>query len=360
MNANPEKYIGVTNSMKCGLTATIIAYRKYTDIDVQFEDGSIREHVSLTEFKRGQLSCYKDKSGICESKYLYKTNTMNNNMKATIIAYHRYDDIDIQFEDGTVREHITVSSFNKGTVSYSEKDLTKYYIGMSQNMKCGLKATIIRYKNCGDIDIRFEDGTIRKHVSVNNFKNGEIVPVKSASLAENKQNRTGITRTMNCGIKATVITYRASNDIDVQFENGEIRKHIQFDNFSNGSIAPENYEQILAEQKYLGASKLMNCGMKATIIAYKSSTDVDVQFEDGTVCQNKAVHNFATGSIIPPSLKSHQRVTGTLFDMFTVHNKAFVYHDTAYFDVSYIDDNIELRDIMSVQDMKNRAGIQAH
>ena len=47
VNANPEKYIGVTCTMNCGLEATIIAYRTYNDIDIQFEDGTIRLHTNV-------------------------------------------------------------------------------------------------------------------------------------------------------------------------------------------------------------------------------------------------------------------------------------------------------------------------
>lgn len=44
-----------------------------------------------------------------------------------------------------------------------------------------------------------------------------------------KCNKVGEIRTMNCGMKATIIQYRKSIDIDVQFEDGYIVniKHIR-------------------------------------------------------------------------------------------------------------------------------------
>lgn len=39
----PEKWIGQTRMMKCGMKATVIAYRNFNDIDVQFENGTIHE-----------------------------------------------------------------------------------------------------------------------------------------------------------------------------------------------------------------------------------------------------------------------------------------------------------------------------
>ena len=43
-----------------------------------------------------------------------ETTIANNGMKMTIIAYRKTSDIDIQFEDGTIKKHITYSSFKKG------------------------------------------------------------------------------------------------------------------------------------------------------------------------------------------------------------------------------------------------------
>ena len=50
------------------------------------------------------------------------------------------------------------------------------YIGMTNTMKCGMKATIIAYRGCADIDIQFEDGTIREHMKTNCFRQGDIAP----------------------------------------------------------------------------------------------------------------------------------------------------------------------------------------
>ena len=42
--------------MHCGLSATIVAYRLSIDIDVQFEDGEIRTHVSYHDFVKGNIN----------------------------------------------------------------------------------------------------------------------------------------------------------------------------------------------------------------------------------------------------------------------------------------------------------------
>ena len=47
-------------------------------------------------------------------------------------------------------------------------------IGEERIMNCGMKAKIIEYKNDKNIDIRFEDGHIRKHVRYGDFIKGNV------------------------------------------------------------------------------------------------------------------------------------------------------------------------------------------
>jgi len=93
-----------------------------------------------------------------------ETRIMNCGMEATIIRYDRYDDIDVRFEDGKVVEHRAYNQFKKGGIAYSStKVTTEEHIGEKRMTNCGLEATIIRYENAKDIDVRFEDGTVIEH-----------------------------------------------------------------------------------------------------------------------------------------------------------------------------------------------------
>lgn len=78
-----------------------------------------------------------------------------------------------------------------------------------------------------------------------------------------KIDRVGETRVMNCGMKATIIRYGKYSDIDVRFEDGVIVEHKRYRAFENGNIANPNFNPRLGE------TKIMNCGMEATIIRYK-------------------------------------------------------------------------------------------
>ena len=47
----------------------------------------------------------------------------------------------------------------------------------------------------------------------------------------------------------------------------------------------------------VGETRMMNCGMKATIIRYGKAIDIDVRFEDGTVVKHKSYSKFKKGGI---------------------------------------------------------------
>lgn len=53
----------------------------------------------------------------------------------------------------------------------------------------------------------------------------------------------------------------------------------------------------------IGEQRQMSNGMYATIIAYRTARDIDVQFEDGTIVTNKRYGNFKRGEINHEHLK---------------------------------------------------------
>lgn len=226
-------------------------------------------------------------------------------------------------------------------------NIAQNYIGITKTMNCGMKATIITYRTYEDVDVQFEDGIIREHIRMDSFKKGHVTNPNLE--VPTKINSTSI---MNCGMKASIIAYRNAKNIDIQFEDGTVREHVTMGNFKRGLIPNPN----LKSSQAIGLSKIMNCGMKATIIAYRNRSDMDVQFDDDTICEHVRMYHFTTCEIGHPTLRtsSSKIVSGTLFNCYKVNNKAFVFQDTTYFDVSYILNDMSYRDIMSIQDMKNK------
>ena len=147
----------------------------------------------------------------------------------------------------------------------------------------GLKMVIINYRNNADIDIQFDDGTIVYNKQYYSFKNGKI---------KNPNYRLGETNINYQGMKMTIIGYRSSNDIDIQFDDGTIVYNNNYGNFKNGRIKNKNY--------LIGETNINYQGMKMTIIGCRKCVDIDVQFEDGYIINNVQYGHFKNGQIKNP------------------------------------------------------------
>ena len=282
--------LGETRRMSCGMKATIIRYNNAHDIDVRFEDGAVVEHKEYSKFKKG---------GIANPNFnprLDETRMMNCGMEATIIRYKGAEDIDVRFGDRTIVKHRTYDQFKKGNIAnQNTKASAESRLGEARMMNCGMKATIIRYGGCNDIDVRFEDGAVMEHRIYNDFKKGTIT---NPNIKASAESRLGETRMMNCGMEATIVRYGGATDIDVCFEDGTVAKDKTYRAFKKGEIA---HPSTTAEAR-LGETRMMNCGMEATIIQYGRYSDIDVRFEDGAVAEHKAYDQFKRGTIAHRSL----------------------------------------------------------
>ena len=218
-----------------------------------------------------------------------ETRMMNCGMEATIIRYGNSKDIDVRFEDGTIAKCKGYKEFKKGGIANPNFNPR---LGETRMMNCGMEATIIRYGNTGDIDVRFEDGAVAVHKAYGKFKKGEIAHPSTTAEA-----RLGETRMMNCDMEATIIRYENNRDIDVCFEDGTIAKCKCYREFKKGEIANPNMKA-----SRLGKTRMMNCGMEATIIRYNTAKDIDIRFEDGAVAKDKTYRAFKKGEIAHQSL----------------------------------------------------------
>lgn len=180
-------------------------------------------------------------------------------------------------------------SSEEKTEKNKEKDRAQFLeqkLGVTKMMNCGLKATVIAYRNNADIDVQFENNVIVTNKRWVHFCNGQI---------KCPQKRVGITKTMKCGLKATVIAYRGCRDIDVRFENGNIVSHKQWENFKRGSITYTDRNDYCKTR--VGITKTMLCGLKATIIVYRNCRDIDIQFENNVIVPHKTWYAFEKGYI---------------------------------------------------------------
>ena len=114
---------------------------------------------------------------------------------------------------------------------------------------------------------------------------------------EQKEARLGESRIMHSGLSATIIEYRKSTDIDIQFSDGAIRQHVGYQEFKSGHISHPCNTLEANERNRVGEKQTMKNGLIATLIAYRSSASVDVQFEDGTIILNKTYAEFNEGKV---------------------------------------------------------------
>lgn len=173
----------------------------------------------------------------------------------------------------------------------------------------GQKMTIISCPTSQDITIQFEDGTIVTHKSYHEFKSGKIKNPNIPKSLTHKQSiiRTGETRKSNNGQMMTIIKYRNTKDIDIQFEDGTVLTHKNYQEFKHGRIGNPNLNfRGNKKSNRIGQTNVASNGQIITIIDYQNSRKLTVQFEDGTIIANKSYQNFLNGTIRNPNAPNHK------------------------------------------------------
>ena len=157
-----EKVYSKTNHMWMEL----VAYYSANDVTVRFEDGKEVYHQRYGSFKLGMIK-YPDMS----NPKIGMTNTNNEGYQMTIVAYRKYNDIDIQFADGTTLEHRKYYDFILGRIKYPK---CLQYVGRTYTATNGMKIKIIAYRKYKDVDLEFEDGTRVYGKEMDRVKKGKI------------------------------------------------------------------------------------------------------------------------------------------------------------------------------------------
>ena len=282
---------------------TIIKYNSSTDVDVQFEDGTIRHGVTYADFQNNTLCHLYKTSDFLKQQRLGEQKVMNNGLRAMIIEYRKADDIDVKFEDNTIVKNKKYADFTIGNIGYPGRNShlpdKDQRLGESKTMNNGQKATIVKYVSSNNVDVRFEDGSIRSGVSYSAFHCGSVAHPNDVVIAvKDPTLRLNESKVMNNGMRATIIEYRNAHDIDVQFDDGTVRKGLSYSQFKNKNVVPYYQTRAYIKQQRIGETKMMKCGLQCTIVRYKNSKDIDVEFEDGSVVRTDYQH-FQHCSILP-------------------------------------------------------------
>jgi hypothetical protein len=166
--------------------------------------------------------------------------TANQNM--TLIAYHNSHNVDVKFDDGVVRKGIYYSQFLVGNVSHPAQlsiDYERLRIGEKKIMLNGLEAEICGYRTNKDIDVVFTiDGSVVRHINYNAFKKGRVGhPEYDSNFLINRNKKLGMIGQVSTGEIIKIVEYRGCYDIDVVFvESNKLVKHTTFDKFKKGRL----------------------------------------------------------------------------------------------------------------------------
>ena len=232
-----------------------------------------------------------------------ETKIMNCGMRATILEYANGDNITVQFEDGEIVFKRAYKEFVKGSIKHPHlpRNFSHLRIGEEKIMNCGMKAKIIEYKGVNNVTVQFENGIIKKNKRYSEFNHGEISNVVGHQCES--IDRTGENAIMNCGLKATIVEFKNSHNITVQFEDGLLKK-TNYGCFKKGMISHSEKATNAVQTNRLSKKKIMNNGLLAKIIKYKNKSDIDVQFEDGEIIKNRTYGEFLRGTIATSQLRA--------------------------------------------------------
>lgn len=156
-----EERVGVKNKMSNGQIAEIIRYRKASDIDIMFEDKTIVNNRSYYSFIDGKISNPNYISNRLGEVVFY--NNCNQNCK--IVKYIGATNIDIQFEDGTIIRNASYGTFkNKG---YRNPNCpvvnSKYNYVIGQGKYNTINNTEIKTAHKGMFERCYDEMALKKH-----------------------------------------------------------------------------------------------------------------------------------------------------------------------------------------------------
>lgn len=257
---------------------------------------------------------------------MYQNNSGEN---MTIIEYTDTRHVTVQFDDGTTvctcMHNIKCGKVRNPSTEQAIKDA---HIGETTIANCGMEMTLIRYGNASDVDVRFADGTEVYNRSYRNFVNGAIhnpnlplyqqlkaqqnkmareqakqtkLAVESVAQNLRNQERVGECSQAACGCKMRIKAYFSSQDIEIEFDDGEIVTEKTYRAFQQGKVGHPG----CAARKRIGQTNHNNQNQRMTVVAYRNASDIDIQFDDGKLMEHTQWQRFINGTIKHPDIPIH-------------------------------------------------------
>lgn len=153
----------------------------------------------------------------------------------------------------------------------------------------------------------------------------------------------GESRIMNNGLRATCIAFRSRDDCDFEFENGVIRKNVKWNSFIRNKLGLKSVKELNKDANIKGLRRQMKSGEFATCIEYRNNADIDVVFDDGTVLYNKTKQCFMNGDFVNPNSISRFSLIGVEKTM-NCGMKAVCIADNGHLDITILfEDGTEVK-----------------
>lgn len=153
---------------------TVIRNIGDTRVTVEFDDGSIVKNKSYEDFRKGKI-----KKPVCNR--VGEESVTKSGLKMKLICYINCENVDVEFEDGTVVRGRTYNEFKKGLIKNPNKDKKYNFnskrserIGIESENLNGMKMTITNYINANDIEVKMKDGRLLKGQTYRKFVAGTI------------------------------------------------------------------------------------------------------------------------------------------------------------------------------------------
>lgn len=170
-----EERIGAKNKNTDGITMVIVEYENCDNITIEFEDGE-RVKTMYSLFLKGYIK-HPNKIKNHKKENIGATNKNKEGLLMKIVEYRKFSDIDVMFEDGEIREHMRLSSFKDGSILHTSKikNYKEVRLGEIRRNKQGCEMKIVEYKNANEIRIKFLDSCgYEKSTQYQHFVRGEV------------------------------------------------------------------------------------------------------------------------------------------------------------------------------------------
>ena len=206
------------------------------------------------------------------------------------------------------------------TASENSTRITKWakrYLGVAKRMKNDEVAICVEYIDRTNIVIEFPAyGNYRVRTSTKAFNDGKVIideTIEKPRLPKKerlKYERIGMEKVMHNGAKAKCVAYRSAIDCDFELSFPDGKKVIvtekRWPSFVSGCIGTRQSKRKKT-QAYIGETRKMNCGMNATITAYKNYSSMTVKFENGIVKEGVAYSSFKKGAVAYSTVEAKKR-----------------------------------------------------